>query len=116
MRKILSLLAIISLYGITSVNVIACEKEEEPIFPLKKIKLDTIILEKKLGKINFIDKQVPSRSELLIAIKNKNSNTTKFLTENDFEFKTGTPVLATQVTIVGSNNYEGEVILTYTKL
>ncbi|WP_425381362.1 hypothetical protein [Spiroplasma endosymbiont of Polydrusus pterygomalis] len=89
MRKILSFLAIITLCGITSINVVACHKAEDPIFPSKKIELDTIILEKDLGTIRFTDILVPTRSELLIAIKNKNPNTTKFLMENDFGFKKG---------------------------
>ncbi len=116
MRKILSFLAIITLCGITSINVVACHKAEVPIFPSKKIELDTIILEKNLGTIGFADKLVPTRNELLIAIKNKNADTTKFLMENDFGFKKGSKVLEGQVTIVGKNNYEGEVTLFYTKL
>lgn len=61
-------------------------------FSFKKNKLDTIILEKDLGTIRFVDILVPTRSEILFAIKNKNPDTTKFLMENDFGFKKGSTV------------------------
>lgn len=73
MKKILTILSAIALTSTASVNIIACDKGENPTPPTPDTKMDLtkIITEKKLGWITMIGNQ-PTKTELLTAIQNNN--------------------------------------------
>lgn len=76
---------------------------------VNKINLDSFIKNKNLDKI-FMFGDIPTKAEILVAIKEKNTNA-NILTENDFDFD-GTPSISS-VTIIGKGNYEGRALLKY---
>lgn len=75
--------------------------------------LKTVINNKNLNAIEMID-DTPTKQELLIAINANNNETTTNFTTADFDFKLGT-ITPTSATIIGKNNYQNEIKLTYKK-
>lgn len=77
-----------------------------------KKQLSEIIKNKELNLIIMKD-IVPTKKELLNAIKINNKSSAKNLTEDFFNFQ-GSPT-ETQATIIGVNPYKGKIVLTYKK-
>lgn len=108
MKKLLKLLSILGISTPIPLTVVACDNY------IQKLDLNTIIINKDLGQIAF--NKAPNISELLKAIKDKNSTATD-LNEKDFVSKNvgwWNPSDKSAI-IIGVGKYQGEVNLTYSK-
>lgn len=111
MKKIFAKLRALIIGTATSVSVIGCGSETEGKITND---LNDIIINKNLGNI-IMTNNMPTKEELLIAIKDTNANATE-LTLEDFEFKKGFKRRIKKSIIVGKGKYKGEVSLEYSNV